>query len=312
VSGDALPSAGRDGHPPPPIECTGAPRDVGLDQGRACRPGLAVGFASLPPWRRWALSLGRSDRLTALAARDLRRHFPHQAEVLEGLARGAGVPRAWLAQRLARAHAAEAEAAGIWGVEAVASGDPQTPLLARGVDGDWILRRVRPDGGFAALELARSWLPSALAGVNDRGLAVVCVPGAAGTGECAAPALLLGRDCLQQFDSVGAALEWCEGRPAGGRATLLAADAGGEVAAVEVAGADRRVRRADGGLLVMAPAERGAATEKSLRAASPVAPEAVVRALTAGSATRACVVLDPAERRLGVAVPGAALHWLPV
>ena len=34
------------------IECEGAPRDLGLDQGRACREALAQAFAALPAPRR--------------------------------------------------------------------------------------------------------------------------------------------------------------------------------------------------------------------------------------------------------------------
>jgi hypothetical protein len=120
------------------------------------------------------------------------------------------------------------------------------------------------------------------------------------------------RDCLQQFDSVGAALEWCTGRPAGGRATLLLADASGELAAVEVAGPARRVRRADAGLLVAAPPDRSAAIEKSLRAAPSVSPETLVQSLTASTEVDACVLVDPEQRRLGLAAAGEDPTWFPV
>ena len=291
------------------VECAGAPRDIGLDQGRACRARLRARFRSLPRWERLRLRTVRSDPATSRAWRDMLRHFPHQAEALEGIARGAGVPRAWLARRLVREHAADAASNRC---EGVAAGDPGKVLLARGVAGDSIVCRVRPDGGFGSLELVRPWLTSGLAGVNEEGLALLCAPVADEPGACAAPAVLLARECLQQFDSVGAALEWCTGRPAGGRATLLVADASGELAAVEIAGPARRVRRADAGLLVAAPPDRRAAIEKSLCAAPAVTAETVVQTLTAGSSVDECVLVDSVQRRLGLAAAGAEPSWFPV
>jgi hypothetical protein len=291
------------------VECAGAPRDIGLDQGRACRALLRARFRSLPWWEQLSLRTARSDPATLRASRDMLRHFPHQAEALEGMARGAGVPRAWLAQRLAREHAADSASAGC---EGVGAGDPGKRLLARSVTGDVIVRRIRPDGGFGSLELVRPWLTSGLAGVNEEGLALLCAQVGDEPGDCAAPAVLMARDCLQQFDSVGAALEWCTGRPAGGRATLLLADASGELAAVEVAGPARRVRRADAGLLVAAPPDRSAAIEKSLRAAPSVSPETLVQSLTASTEVDACVLVDPEQRRLGLAAAGEDPTWFPV
>jgi len=291
------------------VECAGAPRDIGLDQGRECRALLRARFRSLPGWERLRLRMARSDPATSRASRDMRRHFPHQAEALEGMARGAGVPRAWLAQRLAREHAADSASAAC---EGVGAGDRGQRLLARSVAGDVIVRRIRPDGGFESLELVRPWLTSGLAGVNEEGLAMLCARVGDEPGDCAAPAVLLARDCLQQFDSVAAALEWCTGRPAGGRATLLLADAGGELAAVEVAGSGRRARCADGGPLVAAPTDRSAAIEKSLGAARSVTAESLVRALTGGSNVDECVLVDPQHRRLGLASAGAEPTWFPV
>jgi hypothetical protein len=237
------------------------------------------------------------------------RHFPHQAEALEGMAGGAGVPRAWLAHCLAREPAADSLAVG---GEGVGAGDPGKRLLARSVAGDVIVRRIRPDGGFGSLELVRPWLTSGLAGVNEEGLALLCAQVGDAPGDCAAPAILLARDCLQHFDTVAAALEWCTGRPAGGRATLLLTDASGELIAVEVAGSARRVRRADGGLLVAAPPERSAAIEKSLRVTPSGSAGALIQSLAAGTEVDACVLVDPDQRRLGLAAPGAQPTWFPV
>ena len=65
------------------------------------------------------------------------------------------------------------------------------------------------------------------------------------------PSTPLLQDCLQRFAALEAALEWCLGRPAERQATLLLADAHGEIAAVEISASGRRVLRpADGWLAV--------------------------------------------------------------
>jgi len=118
--------------------------------------------------------------------------------------------------------------------------------------GDWILRCSRPEVGFASLEVTLPWLVSALAGVNERGLAVAIAPSkspAASGSE--PPALLLVQECLQRFSDLDASLDWCLKRPAAGPARLLLGDASGEVAIVEIGGHDRRVVRADDRVLAL-------------------------------------------------------------
>lgn len=252
-----------------PVECEGAPRDLGLDQGRACAELLCARLAARPFWERAAPALGLGDRPTA---RDLARHFPHQRESLAGLARGAGVPEAWLLGELARAPAAEAAA-----VAALGDG---AGLLARAAGGPWVVRRCRPEGLLASVEATRPWLTAALAGVNESGLAVVVAAAAGPTSPCAAPALLLAQDCLERFAALEPALEWCVGRPGGGRTTLLLADASGEVAGVEADGAERRVLRPADGLLL-----RGADDElaKALRETRAVDAAGLATALSGSS-----------------------------
>ena len=47
--------------------------------------------------------------------------------------------------------------------------------------------------------------------------------------RCAAPAWLLAQDCLERFEALGPALDWCCERPGGGGGALLLADAGGRL-----------------------------------------------------------------------------------
>jgi hypothetical protein len=285
------------------IDCEGAPRDLGLDQGRACAETLREAFRRSPPRERWPLPLGAKR---ARLAHDLERHFPHLAESLAGLSAGARVPERWLLRRLAEEVAAPAEA------RAVAAAAADGALLAVDCDGPWIARRSRPEGGFVCLALARPWQVAAFAGVNEAGLAVVAAPRRGEPGACAAPASLLAEDCLQRFAKVESAIDWCCGRPAGHAAALLFADARGELAGVEIRGDGRRLLHPEGALLVFADA--GAELAKRLHEAAPPTPASLARAL-APAAGGAAVVLDPGARRLGLlrgASPDGELDWIPL
>jgi hypothetical protein len=285
------------------IECAGAPRDLGLDQGRACRESLREAFRR-SPWReRWPLWPGAAD---AQIARDLKRHFPHLAESLAGLATGAGVPERWLVRQLASELAASRRA------RVAACVAPAGPLLA--IDGavPWVARRSRPEGGFACLELAPAWQVAACAGVNQAGLAVVASSGSGPPGACSAPGALLAQDCLQRFARVESALDWCCGRPAGGTAALLFADARGELAGVELRGSRRRLLHPEAGVLAWGePESEAARLAKSLREAAPASGEALAGALGMPAAGGAAAVLDAGARRLAVRSNGEpAPAWL--
>lgn len=276
-------------------ECEGAPRDLGLDQGRSCRADLQARYRREGRWRRGWFQWAPGDTRTRQLDRDLSRHFPQQSEALDGMARGAAVPRRWLVAMLARSFCGEPEArvcdgAGV-AVEPALTGD--RTLLARSFAAPPIARRSRPEGGFASLELTLPWLTAALAGVNEGGLAVASVslaPAASG-GDCAVPAASLVQDCLARFDSCAGAVDWCLGRPAAGRAAILLADAS-RVVAVEIEGAARRVVLPKDGLLLQGAGERDAASV--LRGGAPVDALCLERAL-AGRV--AC--FDPSGRRLG-------------
>jgi hypothetical protein len=240
----------------------------------------------------------------ARLARDLRRHFPQQAECVEGLVAGSGLPRAFFLAQLAAAFGRRPVAGGGGAVALGATGGGEPPGLARSLEGPLLLRRSRPEGGFAAIEVARPWLGPALAGVNAGGLAATAVALAdpAGDAACAVPAALLVQDCLARFDSVSGAVDWCLGRPAGGCARILLADATGAVAAVDCDGGSRRRHPAGSGPLVAGDVDPAA-----VRAAAPLSPPDAAKLLGPRVA-----VLDPAGRRLAILDAGAApSRWLP-
>jgi hypothetical protein len=225
------------------IDCAGVPRELGSSQGRAARERLREacgGRGALAGALDW---LGHMDAEVARFWRDLRRHFPHQAEWLEGAARGAGLPLPALA-RTARASLVASPR------PLVAFEDGEVRLVCA-MPERASLRRVAPEGRFRSLELALPELPTPWLGVNEAGLAVAATPGARGAGGCAAPGALFARDCLERFESVASALAWCLGRPAAPGSALLLADAAGEIAGIELREGGRSVRRPERGVLVL-------------------------------------------------------------
>ncbi len=301
--------------------CAGAPRDAGIAQGTGFAAPLHREFGDEGPWTRLRARLGWRRAADAAVARDARRHFPHQAELLAGIASGSRLPLAWVEQAQARAlvggvprlaHAAAARAART-------GGRATAGFLALRVTPEAVVRRSRPEGRFASVEVTLPWLSAPLAGVNEAGLAVACFPGAGPLGSCRAPAPLLALDCLQRFDQIEAALDWCVVRPAGGRATLFFGDARGEVAGIEVVGEERRVLRPADGLLVVSRG-RGSESEiaKSLREDAPRDLAGLERALGGGGRAGALAVADPADRRVGLlrrtgaAADASSVLWFPV
>ena len=239
LAGDGFPSL---------VRCEGAPRDLGLDQGRACA-------TTLRTLRR--VLQGPAD--ARFLERDLRRHFPQLAERLEGVARGARVSTRSLFGALARELGSVWQreqpatgAAALWAFAPTwTAGGATIAWAARSAKTWWRVRQSRPENGLASVELVTAWLPGGVAGVNEAGLAVACstLEAPLASGSCAAPAFLLVQECLQRFESVEGAEEWCLHRPAGGHATILMADAAGGLAGVQVAGAERERLFAQDGIL---------------------------------------------------------------
>jgi hypothetical protein len=105
---------------------------------------------------------------------------------------------------------------------------------------------------------------------------------------------------------VDGAVDWCRGRPAGGRATILLADATGAVAVVEIHGGERRLVSSDDGFALVGAGAQEAVN--SLRIAAPLSASALATALGTGVA-----VLDPGERRIAfLATTADSPLWLAV
>jgi len=256
------------------IECAGHPRDMGQAQGAALRQAIRgeLERAGLP------LHRGRIPTLRPLvhgrlrgagAGRELFCHFAHQAERLEGLAlradvaidsilalhlrvRAGGVEAGLLARRAAL----RARRAGSGDGDGDAS--EKRILLERSLprpvagESGWILRESRPAVGFRSLEVTLPWLVPGVAGVNEAGLAVMAGPilwGSAGNRGWS-PSHLLVQECLQRFEDLSGALDWCRKRPVEGEQSFVLADASGATATVIATGRERRVQDGEGELYV--------------------------------------------------------------
>ncbi len=249
------------------IECTGHPRDMGLAQGGACASTIraACEAAGLP------LRRSRVPTLRALnagpvrgsgAGREFLRHFAHQAERLEGLARAANVPFDSVIELHLRVRAGGVEA-GLLARRTCLRAHSQSDaalgkrtILERTLPASvtdevgWILRESRSSVGFRSVEIGLPWLVSGVAGVNQAGLAAMAGPilsGTAGRTGFPPPALLV-QECLQRFEDLVSALDWCRKRPVEGEQSFVLADASGQVATVVSTGRERRIREGEGEL----------------------------------------------------------------
>jgi hypothetical protein len=221
----------------PVVECSGAPRDLGRDLGCALRAEVRAAVSEQGTLRGLLASL-RESAATTRMLRDLRRYFPHQSEWLEGLALSSGVALRVLVRALAVSCAPGApQGVAIGAVSGTAI------AVASAVPRGAVWRRVAPEGRFRSLEVA---LPTAIApviGVNEAGLAVAVAEQRSLPGRFAPPLALFARDCLERFERVEPALDWCLARPAAPGGSLLLADAHGELAGVYAGGPERRALR---------------------------------------------------------------------
>jgi hypothetical protein len=219
------------------VECSGAPRDLGRDLGTALCAEVRAAVAEQGTLR-GALTSLRETAATTRLHRDLRRYFPHQAEWLEGLALGTGVTVRVLVRALAQSCAPGAPQGVVVGA---VSGT--AVAIAGAVPRAAVWRRVAPEGRFRSLEVSLPAASAPVIGVNEAGLAVAVAEQRALPGRFAPPLALFARDCLERFERVEPALEWCLARPAAPGGSLVLADANGELAGVYAGGSERRALR---------------------------------------------------------------------
>jgi len=244
--------------------------------------------------------------------RDLLRHFPHMGERALGLARGAGVGPPSLAALLAATLEVGDGLAVAADGERTRGGTLLLRTLTRGAP-VWI-RHSAPDVDHRSVEAVLPWRVPAVIGVNEHGIAATATVLPAtpmSIDRCAAPALLLVQDCLQRFDRLEAAAEWCQRRPAGGRASILLADASGRVASVRIEGRDRALLSPREGLCFgVAGQAEVEALRQGCAARSPLDVEALAAAGLEGlHGAELALVADPERRGLAVVRRGVDPEW---
>jgi hypothetical protein len=214
---------------------------MGRAQGLACRSEIRARVDALgarPRGRRpWSLRpLVAGGVLGDGMGREIFRHYPHLGERIQGLAQGAGHSIESLMELFLRACRADTPG------EAFAA---EANVAAR-AGGGWIARRSEPDVGFASVEITLPWLPCAVAGVNERGIAAAIVSHPGARPSDAPSALLLVQECLQRFDDVTGCIDWSLKRPASGCARLVVAAGSGRVVAIEIDGDRRSIHEVGG------------------------------------------------------------------
>lgn len=297
----------------PVIECQGDPRAMGRAQGDACRDAIREELerahiarrgrrpASLLPFLAGPV-LGRG------MGREIVRHYPHQGERMQGIASGAGRSMDSVMDLFVRAaHGTSADPSPVEEAPAAARGGADALLVrslgAGPVEPGWIVRRSRPEVGFASIELTLPWLATSIAGVNEAGVAVALAPWTPPSRppRTSAPsALLLVQECLQRFDDATGCLDWCSKRPSSGYASILVADARGGVAAISIDGEERRVEDPRDGGLVCGGSR--ASHPELLQALQAPTPEGVVAGL------ESALALVPSDRSLRVGEQPDGIH----
>jgi hypothetical protein len=271
------------------VECSGAPRDLGRDLGRALRAEVRAAVSEQGTLRGLIASLRQSGATTRLH-RDLRRYFPHQSEWLEGLALGSGVALRVLVRALAVSCAPEVPQ----GV-AIGAVSGSAVAIASAVPRGALWRRVAPEGRFRSLEVALPAATAPVIGVNEAGLAVAVAEQRSFPGCFAPPLALFARDCLERFERVEPALDWCLARPAAPGGSLVLADAQGELAGVYAGGSERRALRPPSWLVL---GDAGLELAKAEPLAAGQLEPALANALATLPGAGPAVIADPIGCRL--------------
>jgi hypothetical protein len=263
-------------HRPTPIvavECDGDHRAMGVSQGRARRESLArlqdavFELMEVPlegGLRQVARGAGRVlvPAASAIARRvmqgDLKQHYPRQYDRTAGIALGGGVPMdnlflgpgvELMLNRLSYRLPSACTALAVTGGRA-RGGEPMIvknfdyPDAAR----DTYLARIsRPRRAELArsIDVTAAPLAGSHEGVNDRGLAVAYNYGHfAGQAAARVPITNLVQELLERCGTVDEVVAHIRRRPRAGAAIFMVADAGGEVASIEVAPDHATIRRA--------------------------------------------------------------------
>ncbi|MDA1017141.1 MAG: C45 family autoproteolytic acyltransferase/hydrolase, partial [Planctomycetota bacterium] len=254
---------------PFPVECTGSANEMGEQQGRALRDSIRLVRPMLrkldafclqkPAWMPFPAYVWMAERKSrSFLEPPLAERHPQSLARLRGIARGAsvGIPTLLLSNALESSLSSLGDCTvSLGGCSAVAvrntrSHDAQ-PVIAKNFDylplvqPFYILRRSRPASGLASLEFTMAPFAGAIDGVNEAGLCITY--NYAFTRDAplrpSPPLSILIGEALNQCSTVVEALDWITSRTRWGSGMLMLADAGGDVASLEISNTVHGVRR---------------------------------------------------------------------
>lgn len=257
---------------PPRIECVcdGDPREMGLTQGAQVGEKVREAHRSLrqvealrleqPWWLPYPLFLRLAERRTerALVAA-LRRRNPAMLARLEGIAEGSGLGlgslclmnamEAFLGSVQGRTVSASTGACSSLAVRGACSTTGE-PVIARNFDYPvlfqrfYMLRDSRLRGGLRSLDFAVAPQAGTVDGVNEKGLAMTLDYAFVTDAGSPNPLItMLIADALASCATVAEAVHRLTASPRWGAGLLMLADAGGDLAAVELSNTRAGVRR---------------------------------------------------------------------
>ena len=259
-------------YPPNPVVevvCSGTPFEMGLAQGSALKTKIHAArdvLAKLeafrlkqPWWLPFSCYLWLSERrATRFLELPVNRDYPEMKDRLLGIAQGAGVSPGRIhlfnaLEPLLSSIGGSTTCPGACSAVAVRGSRSVTgePMLARNFDylpliqPYYVVRESRPNKGFRALEFTTVPLAGAVDGMNEKGLTITYdyafttdrppVP--------SGPISMAISEALQNCSSVAEAAEWIIRKPRVGGGLLLMADAGGDIASLELSNTRSHLRR---------------------------------------------------------------------
>jgi Acyl-coenzyme A:6-aminopenicillanic acid acyl-transferase len=254
------------------VVCSGEPYEMGRQQGATLRDRIRDALAAVssleafrlrkPTWLPFPLFRRLAEHKSSRFVSAGRRNADVAAfERLAGIAEGAGIH----GRRVQLFAALEAMMSDVCGTTAAAPGcsavalSPNAsssgrPVVAHNFDylplvqPFYTLRESRPTGRLRSLEFTAAPLAGSIDGVNEAGLAITCNYAYVTDRADPAPTItMMISEALADCRSVDEAVAFLGGRPRFGGGILMLADAGGDVASLELSCTRSAVRRPEPG-----------------------------------------------------------------
>lgn len=254
------------------VACTGWPREMGVQQGRAlanvARQGLRDVVLENPRIDqikprlvpRWLFLAAGRWLARRTIPRDVKRHYPRQYDRFCGIAEGAGldIDHIWMSSLTEQMPqpGLRMPACTSFALSAVRT-TFREPAIGRVFDLPPetkpfnVLRWDQPADRNASMQMTFPQLAGSHTGINEHGLAIAYNLGyPSDRSGCYAGTTLIVQEVLERCATVNQAIELIEQSPRQGGALLTLADADGRIAAVELSATRTAVRREENGCVI--------------------------------------------------------------